>query len=318
MKKFFKRVRSHYLILFAVFFLLLPLFLGNNYAVYVVNRGFANAVAVIGLVILYGIAGQISLGHVAFFAIGAYGSAILSSTYHFPVPLSMLLGILLSCLFGILLSIPAFKLSGPFLSICTVAFGEVIRQFILNAEFLTGGPYGFNNIPPLVILGKTIRSEHIWYYILLAVTLVMAVMGLRIKHSHFGRALYAIKEDEIAAQIMGVNIRNMKMFAFTMAAFFAGLAGTLYAHFAGFLSQEIVAGEQSSNLFSMTVLGGTDSVVGVLWSGIALTAAPEIMRFLQEYYIMILNFIVLLVVLIPWGNLWGTAKARLMKKKAVV
>lgn len=318
MKTFWQRIKSHTVILFAVFFLILPFFLTNNYAVYVVNRGLTNAIVVIGLVILYGIAGQISLGHVAFFAIGAYSSAILSATYHVPVPLSILLGILISCVFGVLLSIPAFKLSGPFLSICTVAFGEVIRQLVLNMEGLTGGPYGFNNIPPLSIFGYNIRNERIWYYILLAFTIVMAVVGMRIKRSHFGRALYAIKEDEIAAEIMGINIRRMKTFAFISAAFFAGLAGALYAHFAGFLSQEIVASDQSFNLFSMAVLGGTDSIIGGLWSGVTLTVAPEIMRFLQEYYIMILNFIVLLVVLVPWSKMIENFKNKFVHRSKAV
>ena len=112
-----KRLKKRTLLLFAAFFLILPLFLPNSYTVYVVNRGFTNAIAVIGLVILYGIAGQISLGHVAFFAVSAYCSAICSATYELPVIVSMLLGILCSCVFGVLLSIPAFKLSGPFLSI---------------------------------------------------------------------------------------------------------------------------------------------------------------------------------------------------------
>jgi ABC-type branched-chain amino acid transport system, permease component len=318
MKKFLKRIKALPIILFAVVFLILPFFLNDNYAVYVVNRGFANAIAVIGLVILYGIAGQISLGHVAFFAIGAYSSAILSATYHVPVPFAMIFGILISCIFGMLLSIPAFKLSGPFLSICTVAFGEIIRQLILNMEWLTGGPYGFNKIPRLIVFGYSVRGERVWYYILLAFAVAMAVAGNRIRRSHYGRALYAINEDEIAAEVMGINIRGMKRFAFISSAFFAGLAGVLYAHFAGFLSQEIVAGEQSNNLFTMAVLGGTDSIIGGLWSGVSLTAAPEIMRFLQEYYIMILNFIVLLVVLVPWGKVTENIKSKFHHKSKAV
>lgn len=309
-----KRLKKRTLLLFAAFFLILPLFLPNSYTVYVVNRGFTNAIAVIGLVILYGIAGQISLGHVAFFAVSAYCSAICSATYELPVIVSMLLGILCSCVFGVLLSIPAFKLSGPFLSICTVAFGEVIRQLIINLEELTGGPYGFYNIPPVDFFGAAIRNERVWYFILLALVVILAACAVRIKKSYYGRALYAIQEDELAAQVMGINIRRMKRFAFINAAFFAGIAGALYAHYAGFLSQELVAADQSNLLFSMTVLGGTDSIIGGLWSGVALTTAPEVMRFLQTYYIMILYLIVLLVVLVPWEKLWSKIKSRFTKK----
>lgn len=311
------KIKKRTLLLFAAFFLILPFFLTNDYMVYVVNRGFTNAIAVIGLVILYGIAGQISLGHVAFFAISAYCSAICSATYHFPVFISMAIGICLSCVFGILLSIPAFKLSGPFLSICTVAFGEVIRQIIINLEGLTGGPYGFYNIPPVKIFGTAIRSERIWYFILLAVLVVLAAAAMRVKRSYYGRALYAIQEDELVAKIMGIEVRGMKRFAFINAAFFAGIAGALYAHYAGFLSQELVAADQSNLLFSMTVLGGTDSIIGSLWSGVALTVAPEVMRFLQVYYIMILYLIVLLVVLVPWDKVMEKVRHKFAKEKAV-
>ncbi len=312
------RIKKRTLLLFAAFFLILPFFLSNNYAVYVVNRGFTNAIAVIGLVILYGIAGQISLGHVAFFAVSAYCSAICSATYNLPVFVSMMLGVLLSCVFGILLSFPAFKLSGPFLSICTVAFGEVVRQLIINLEGLTGGPYGFYNIPPVKIMGTVIRDEKIWYFILLVILVILASCAARIKNSYYGRALYAIQEDELVAKIMGINIRWMKRFAFINAAFFAGVAGALYAHFSGFLSQELVAADQSNLLFSMTVLGGTDSIIGALWSGVALTVAPEVMRFLQVYYIMILYLMVLLVVLVPWNKVWDKVKSKIGKEKAVI
>lgn len=311
------KLKKKTLLLFAAVFLILPVLLPNNYAVYVVNRGFTNAISVIGLVILYGIAGQISLGHVAFFAIGAYCSAVCSAIFGLPVLISMFIGVLCSCIFGILLSIPAFKLSGPFLSICTVAFGEVIRQLIINLEDITGGPYGFYNIPALRVMGKAIRNERIWYFILLAFVLILATVSTRIKKSYFGRSLYAIQEDELAAQIMGINTRRMKRFAFICAAFFAGFAGVLYAHYAGFLSQELVASDQSNLMFSMTVLGGTDSIIGGLWSGVVLTAAPEVMRFLHTYYIMILYLIVLLVVLVPWGDIWSRLKKRLKNKEQI-
>lgn len=311
-------IKRRTLLLFIIFFLILPFFLSNDYAVYVVNRGFTNAIAVIGLVILYGIAGQISLGHVAFFAVSAYCSAICSATCGLPVFVSMALGVLLSCIFGVLLSFPAFKLSGPFLSICTLAFGEVVRQLIINLEGLTGGPYGFYNIPPVKIMGTAIRAEKIWYFILLVLLVLLATCAVKIKKSYYGRALYAIQEDELVARIMGINIRWMKRFAFINAAFFAGVAGALYAHFAGFLSQELVAADQSNLLFSMTVLGGTDSIIGSLWSGVALTVAPEIMRFLQTYYIMILYLMVLLVVLVPWDKVWDRIKSKFGKEKAVI
>ncbi|KYZ75780.1 hypothetical protein AXX12_11275 [Anaerosporomusa subterranea] len=304
-----QKLKSNWLWVLLAFFAVLPVVLTNNYYIYVFNRGFANAIAVIGLVILFGIAGQISLGHVAFFALSAYTSSILAIRLEWSPFITIPLGVLFSCIWGALLSIPSFKLSGPFLSISTVAFGEVVRLLVINLEPLTNGPYGLYNIPPVVIGGFRIVKELHWYYILLVAMCLLAVLGLRIKNSYIGRALAAIREDEIAAEIMGINIRRMKTFAFVSAAFFAGLSGGLYAHFAGYLSPEIITGEQSFNLFSMAIVGGQESIIGSLWSGIALTIAPEYMRFLQEYYIMIFSLIVLLVVLLPWDTLIEKAES---------
>lgn len=278
--------------------LFLPLLL-NKYYIYVFNRGFANAMAVLGLVILFGLGGQISLGHVAFFAIGAYTSAILALKVALPPALTILIGTAVASLFGVLLSIPAFRLSGPFLSICTVAFGEVVRLVIINWINLTNGPYGLYNIPPLKVGPFALTKERIWYYVLLGVVILAGLAAARVKRSHIGRALMAIREDETAAEIMGVKIRRYKMTAFVYAAFFAGLAGALYAHFAGYVSPESFTGEQSNNFFSMAVIGGLDSVPGGVLSGIGLTLLPELMRFLQEYYMLIFSLIVLIIVLMP-------------------
>ncbi len=295
-------------------FALLPLLLPNRYYVYVFNRGFANAIAVIGLVILFGIGGQISLGHVAFFALAAYCSAILSLSLGWPVYLTILIGVLFACVWGALLSIPAFKLSGPFLSICTVAFGEVVRLLVINLEPITNGPYGIYNIPPLAFGGVKVVKDLSWYYLLLGFVAVSVVTALRLKNSYLGRALAAIREDETAAELMGINIRRLKMLAFVCAAFFAGLAGGLYAHFAGFLSPELITGEQSFNLFSMAIVGGQESIIGSIWSGVALTLMPELMRFLQEYYMMIFSLIVLLVVLFPFQSFKENLAARLKSR----
>ncbi|HHY47864.1 MAG TPA: branched-chain amino acid ABC transporter permease [Firmicutes bacterium] len=276
-----------------------PWLLPNQYYIYVFNRGFANAIAVLGLVVLFGLGGQISLGHVAFFAIAAYTSAILAMKLALPPLLTIACGVVFASIWGALLSIPAFRLSGPFLAICTVAFGEVVRLLIVNWIDLTNGPYGLNNIPPVKIAGHAITKDIAWYYVLLGFTAIAAVVATRLKHSYIGRALMAIREDETAAEIMGVKVRRFKMVAFVSAAFFAGVAGALYAHFSGYLSPESLTGEQSSNFFSMAVVGGLDSIIGGIFSGVALTLLPELMRFLQEYYMMIYSLLVLIIVLFP-------------------
>ncbi|NMB15647.1 MAG: branched-chain amino acid ABC transporter permease [Firmicutes bacterium] len=276
-----------------------PFFLPNRYYIYIFNRGFANALAVIGLVILFGMGGQISLGHIAFFTLGAYTSAIFSVKLALPPAAAMPAGVVVASIWGAFLSVPAFKLSGPFLSICTVAFGEVVRLLTINLVSLTNGPYGFYGIPSLSLFGRRIGSEKAWYYLPWTLLGLAILAAVRLKRSYIGRALAAIREDETAAEVMGINVRAMKTLAFVCAAFCAGLAGGLYAHMSGFLSPESFTGEQSFSLFSMTVVGGQESVLGGVAAGVALTLLPELMRFLQEYYIMIFSLIVLLIVLLP-------------------
>jgi branched-chain amino acid transport system permease protein len=275
-------------------------FLPNRYYIYIFNRGFTNAIAVIGLVILFGMGGQISLGHIAFFTLGAYTSAILSVKLGLAPALAVLAGVVLASIWGALLSVPAFRLSGPFLAICTVAFAEVVRLLTINLVSLTNGPYGFYGIPTLSLWGYRVRNERIWYYLLLILVGLAILAAVRLKRSYIGRALAAIREDETAAEVMGVNVRGMKTLAFVCAAFFAGFAGAVYAHMSGFLSPESFTGEQSFNLFSMTVVGGQESVLGGVVAGVTLTLLPELMRFLQEYYIMVFSLIVLLIVLLPF------------------
>ncbi|MGI6037144.1 MAG: branched-chain amino acid ABC transporter permease [Limnochordia bacterium] len=293
-----RTIRTVGLVLFGVG-LVIPLLLPNQYYVYVFNRGLINAIAVLGLVLLFGLAGQISLGHVAFFSVAAYTSAILTMKVGLPVLCSMVIGTVLAGICGALLSIPAFQLTGPFLAICTVAFGEVVRLLILNWVDLTNGPYGLHMIPPLRVGSLRVTSEYLWYYVLLFLTVGVALVAWRIRYSYIGRAFMAIREDETAADIIGVDVRKYKTIAFVSAAVFAGIAGALYAHLSGFLSPESLTGQESNNFFSMAVVGGSDSIFGGILAGVSLTLLPELMRFLQEYYMMIYGLLVLIIVLFP-------------------
>ena len=314
MKQLLNICKKQKIIIFAVVFLVLPFIVANDYWTYIFNRGFANAIAVIGLVILYGMTGQVSLGNMAFFAIGAYTSAVLTVLCHVPTPITILAGILTASIFGALISLPSFKLTGPFLSISTVAFGEIVRLVILNLYTVTGGPSGMNNIPTNNLFGLSTANVTIWYFILFVVLLIAGFVGVRIKNSHYGRAFYSVKEDEIAASLVGVRVKKMKTVSFTFAAFLCGVAGALYAHFSGFLSPDSFASAQSFNMFSMAVMGGTDSVIGSLWSSVSMTLAPELLRFLKEYYMLFLNLLILLVLLIPWNKQADKLKTRWIQK----
>ena len=249
----------------------------------------------LGLNIVVGYAGLLDLGYVAFFAVGAYCYALLGSPQfglHFPLWAVLPLGALFACVFGVLLGAPTLRLRGDYLAIVTLGFGEIIRIFLnnLNAPFnLTNGPQGINMIDPLRIggfsfgsthefFGITFPSVHLHYYLFLAFTLGVIFVSLRLQDSRIGRAWMAIREDEVAAEAMGINTRNIKLLAFAMGATFGGAAGGLFAGFQGFVSPESFGLTESVMILCMVVLGGMGNIGGVVLGGVLLVLLPEALR----------------------------------------
>jgi branched-chain amino acid transport system permease protein len=195
--------------------------------------------------------------------------------------------------FGVLLGAPTLKLRGDYLAIVTLGFGEIIRIFLnnLNAPVnITNGPQGVNLVDPLklgdfsfatreTILGVDFTGPQKYYYALLALTLAIIVLNLRLQDSRIGRAWEAIREDEIAARAMGINTRNIKLLAFAMGASFGGLAGGLFASIQGFISPESFSLLESVMVLSMVVLGGMGNIAGVILGAVLLTGLPEVIRF---------------------------------------
>lgn len=246
----------------------------------------------LGLNIVVGFAGLLDLGFVAFFAVGAYSYAILGSPHlgiHLPTGLLLPIGTILAGFFGVLLGTPTLKLRGDYLAIVTLGFGEIIRIFLnnLNAPYnLTGGPQGINLIDPLSIAGFSLAKEgwfpavYNYYYCFLIFVLFIIFISHRLQYSRIGRAWVAIREDEIAAQAMGINTRNIKLLAFSMGASFGGLGGGLFAGFQGFVSPESFNLMESVMILCMIVLGGMGHILGVIFGAILLTVLPEALRYL--------------------------------------
>ncbi|MDH4285271.1 MAG: ABC transporter ATP-binding protein, partial [Gallionellaceae bacterium] len=249
----------------------------------------------LGLNIVVGYAGLLDLGYVAFFAVGAYNYALLSSPQfglHWPVWIVLPLGALLACIFGVLLGAPTLRLRGDYLAIVTLGFGEIIRIFLnnLNAPVnITNGPQGISMIDPIqsggISLGSTLHlfgiqlpSVHLYYYLFLCFTLLVIFVSLRLEDSRIGRAWMAIREDEVAAEAMGINTRNIKLLAFAMGAAFGGLSGGLFAGFQGFVSPESFGLMESIMILCMVVLGGMGNIGGVVLGGVLLVLLPEALR----------------------------------------
>jgi branched-chain amino acid transport system permease protein len=262
----------------------------------------------LGLNIVVGFAGLLDLGYIAFYAVGAYMYALLASphlTSNFPALAALFpqgfhnsiwmvipLGAALAAFFGVILGAPVLKLRGDYLAIVTLGFGEIIRIFLnnLNAPLnLTNGPQGITLIDPVTIGGVSfartldlgfvkLPSVYLYYYLFLILTVITVVVCIRLQDSRLGRAWMAIREDDIAAKAMGINVRNVKLLAFALGATFGGVAGAMFAAFQGFVSPESFSLMESIIVLAMVVLGGIGHIPGVILGAVLLSVFPEVLR----------------------------------------
>jgi len=297
--------------------LILPLFaqqFGNAW-VRIVDLALLYVLLALGLNIVVGYAGLLDLGYVAFYAVGAYLFALLSSPHltenfpaiaayfpnglHMPIYVAIPLGALVAAVFGMVLGAPTLKLRGDYLAIVTLGFGEIIRVFLVNLQDpvnITNGPQGIGQIDPihlgaldlsqpLTIAGFTLPSVSLYYYLFLALVVFAVLICFRLENSRIGRAWMAIREDEIAAKAMGINTRNLKLLAFGMGATFGGVSGTLFASFQGFVSPESFSLQESIMIVAMVVLGGIGHIPGVVLGALLLAALPEVLRYLPREFV---------------------------------
>ncbi|MCK9376889.1 MAG: branched-chain amino acid ABC transporter permease [Syntrophobacterales bacterium] len=247
--------------------------------------------------LIVGYAGQVSLGHAAFYGIGAYASALVSLHWHLPWPAAALAALLAAGLCGLALGLPTLRLKEDYLAIVTLGFGVIVDLVFLNLD-ITGGPDGLPGIPPPSFLGLSFREP--WHFLILVVVMVALVLGVtyRLVDSYHGRALRAIRDHEITAQVMGINTPAYKIMIFTLAAALAGLAGSLYAHYITFINPETFGLHTSILILTMVVLGGMGSIVGSVLGAIILTLLPELLREIHAYQDLVYGG--LLVVLLIW------------------
>ena len=219
-----------------------------------------NVIVVLGLNILVGYTGQISLGHAGFFAIGAYGTVTLMTHLHLPFLVALPAAALVAALFGFLLGLPALRLEGPYLAIATLGFGLTITRIIGRMEIF-GGRQGLH-APELVIGSWHLKSDRDFYYLLIVITVLLALLARNIIKTRVGRAFIAIRDADIAAETMGVNLVMYKTLAFAVSAFYTGIAGGLYAFVLRFIEPEIFTLLMSIMFLAMVVVGGLGSIMG--------------------------------------------------------
>jgi len=256
-------------------------------------KGLQVSIAVMSLVVLLGYTGLLSLGHAGFLAVGAYTFGILVAKYNVNILAAFIIAPIFTTALGALIGIPSFKLKGPFLVVTTIAFGEIVRIVVLNEIDLTDGPFGLRitGLREHFILGN---SKGL--YILIWILVCLIAIGIsRLSVSRLGLALKAIKEDEIAAEIMGVNVRRYKLMSFMISSFLGGLSGVLMACIMRYLNPDSFAFSHSATYLLMTVLGGMSSVTGAIISAVVVTGLPEILRFLSGAMRMVVYSIILLL-----------------------
>ncbi|MEO6871313.1 MAG: branched-chain amino acid ABC transporter permease [Chthoniobacterales bacterium] len=278
------------------------------FSIVVVNIGI-NIILAVSLNLVNGYTGQFSLGHAGFMAIGAYTSAAITSfggprwfdwlgginafTTSTLFVVALIVGGLAAALAGLVIGVPSLRLKGDYLAIATLGFGEIIRVIIQNTDAM-GGSRGFS------VSG--IYTTIFWTYSVAAITIYVVV---NLVHSAYGRGFLTVRDDEIAAEAIGVNTTKYKVVAFVLASFFAGIAGGLYAHFIGYLTPEGFGFMKSIEIIVMVILGGMGNTVGVIFAAILLTILPEVLRPVQQYRMVIYSLMLIILMLTRPQGLFG-------------
>jgi branched-chain amino acid transport system permease protein len=257
--------------------LLAPLGLDAYYLNLLIQIGYYG-IAALGLNIVVGFTGQISLGHAAFFGLGAFASAWISNNSGIPVFFSIPLAGLLTMAVGLLVGIPAGRIKGLYLAIATLASQYILEDFFARSEWFTGGSAGAM-AKPFSVFGYAMNSDQSYFYVVLFYVLVMFLAGANLMRSRDGRAFVAVRDHYLSAEIMGINLNKYRILSFGISSFYAGIGGALFGHYLGFVSAEGFTLLLSIQFLGMVIIGGLGSVMGTMLGTIFMILLPEVMEF---------------------------------------
>ncbi|MGD8449572.1 MAG: branched-chain amino acid ABC transporter permease [Desulfobacterales bacterium] len=290
----------------AVIIIVLPLFVESKYYFIVLNVIGLNTIVVVGLNLLIGFAGQISLGHAAFYGLGSYFSGILTVNYGFPLWPAMVVGMMATGAVAYLIGYPSLKLRGHYLVMATLGFGIIINILMGELEQFTGGHDGLMGIPPLAIGGWVFDNDLKNFYLIWSFVFLCMVAARNLLNSRVGRALRAISGSEVAANSLGVNTADYKVKIFVLSAMFASISGSLYAHYITFISPSSYDFYYSIQVVTMVIVGGMGSLWGSLLGAGVLTCISEALHIAKQYHIIAYGvFLCLVLVFLPEGVLMG-------------
>ncbi len=265
-----------------------------------------NVILAVSLNLTVGFLGELTLGHAGFMSVGAYAGCLFTLNSTLPIaikfPLGMLIGGLCAAVFGVIIGVPALRLKGDYLAIVTLAFGEIIRSVVTNLPF-TGGAGGLKKIE---------RASNFTIVFIVAIIAIVVISNL-VKSRH-GRAICAIRDNVIAAESVGINVVYYKLVAFTVAAFFAGVAGVLYGHNLGILKPDTFDFNKSIEILVFVVLGGMGSIRGSIISAVVVTVLPEVLRGMEDYRMLAYAIVLILIMLLNASPRFAALKNRLIRK----
>ena len=290
------------LMILAAVILAAPLLFPSSYYYRVGALIFINGLAVTGLVILIGYAGQISLGHAGFAGIGAYACAVMPGTMGLPPVVALILGAVLSGLIAWGVGRPILRLRGHYLAVATLGFGILVKMVLDNETEITGGPDGMavealGLKAMLKAMGLKVKTSVLWYWFSGLVLVIGAWVALNLRASPTGRALRSLHDSEVAARTVGVNVARYKLVAFVISAVYASLAGSMIALFNKFITPDVASFLHSIEWVTMTVLGGAGSVLGGLTGATLLTALPQALTVFHDFEHIVLGLIMMLVMI---------------------
>jgi branched-chain amino acid transport system ATP-binding protein len=284
-------------------------FLGNGYQVYLIAMVGLIAIVGVGLNVLLGLTGQVSLGHVGFFAIGAYAVAILTTFHGISFWLALPVAIALAGVVGVVLALPALRVAGPYLAMVTIAFGFIIENSAIEWRSLTGGANGIVNIPPPVLAGHEFSLRDIALSAVALATLVLLAFR-RLDRSPWGRAMRAVRASEVAGQCLGLNPVAVRIVAFALSALATGLAGALFAPLAGFVSPSGFTFSQSILYLLAVIVGGAGTTLGPLVGAAMVVLLPQLLAGLAEYQVLFFGAVLLLVLWLAPEGIVGEIRRR--------
>lgn len=288
--------------------LALPLLVKSSYHMRLLNLVGINILLVLGLNFILGYAGLLSFAQVGFFLVGAYTGGILSVDYGVSFWLALPIAAFMAGAFAWIIGIPTLRLRGHYFAFATFAFAEIVRLVALNWQEFTHGAVGITSIPSPAMGSFEFGSDRSFYYLVMALVAIGTFVAFRLERSSFGRALFAIKEGELAAESMGIETAKVKMVAFILSAVYAGVAGALYGPLNSVISPDVFSFEVSVVVLVSLLLGGTGTIIGSVIGTVLVTLLPEWLRVLQDYYMVVYGAgIVLLMIFLPNGLL-GTAR----------